>query len=114
MGTEQVVPSHPRPHGPMVKFYLGKSIRGVAIPGNGQMVQSMNINGYTEKLTFVAVNELPREYYEVLMNSQSRSIVPDLEKAIKVPHNTGGIMGSGYLKEEVLCDYEVQLIKEDK
>ena len=108
MGTNAGNPTHPRPHGPEVEFYLGRNVRGATQEGTGTPILVVGINGYNYELKMGEKNKAPREVYEQLMNSRSRTIVPDLERAERAPKSTLGI----YTKEESLCDYEVALIKE--
>jgi hypothetical protein len=96
----------------MVEFYLGRTIRGVNMPDNGQMKQTVRLNGYPYEITFGARNKVPREVYQVFLDSQSRSIVPDMDKAQRAPRPMQGDHGSGYVKYETQCDYEIELIKE--
>ena len=107
-----VAPTHPKPNGPMVEFYLGRTIRGVTIPGTGVMKQTVRLNGYAYEVTFGSRNKVPKEVYQVFLDSQSRSVVPDLEKAQKAPRPMQERGGSGYVKYETQCDYELELIKE--
>ena len=105
-------PSHPKPSGKMVTFYLESSVNGVSIPGTGQMEQTVRLNGYPYKITFGAKNTVPHEVYQVFLDSQSRSVVPDLEKAQKAPRPMQGDRGSGYVKYETQGDYKTVLIEE--
>ena len=108
-------PTHPRPCGPMVAFYLARSIQGQAIPGNKDVVQTCKINGYPYEIKFGAENTVPREVYEVFQNSLSRTVIPDLTKAMRNPRQMSNPMdGSGYKTTEQVQDYEMHLIKEEK
>ena len=113
MGTDAPKPTHPQPKGPMVTFYLGRTIRGVNIPGNGQMEQVVKLNGYSYPIKFGARNTVPEDVYKVFLDSQSRSRVPDLEKAQRAPRPMQGLGGSGYVKYETECDYELELISKE-
>ena len=112
MGTDIPQPTHPKPSGPMVEFYLGRTIRGVNIPGEGQMTQTVRLNGYPYEITFGARNKVPKEVYQVFLDSKSRTLVPDLEKAQRAPRPMQGSSGSGHVKWEYQGDYEIELIKE--
>ena len=109
MGTEGHKPTHPKPHGPQVEFYLGRNVRGATIVGTGTPILRVGINGYKYELKMGEKNTAPREVYDLLLSSQSRTVVPDLERAERAPRQDGQ---PGYTKHETLCDYEVALIKE--
>ena len=111
MGTEAPkLPTHPKPSGKMVEFYLGRNVRGATVDGTGIPILKVGINGFDYELKMGERNKAPREVYEQLMNSQSRTVVPDVEKAERAPKSALG----SYTKVETLCDYEVVLIdKED-
>ena len=113
MGANPGSPRHPKPSGPMVEFYLGRNVRGAQVDGSGVPILVVGINGYDYELKMGEKNTAPREVYEQLMNSRSRTVVPDVERAERAPRPMAGRAGSGYVKEESLCDYEVALIKEE-
>src|SRR2546427_491993 len=113
VGTSNQSPSHPKPDGPMVEIYLGRNVRGASVEGSGIPILKVGINGYDYELKMGEKNKVPREVYEQLMNSRSRTVVPDVERAERAPRPASGLAGSGYTKEETLCDYEVALIKEE-
>ena len=110
MGTNAGQPTHPKPNGKEVEFYLGRNVRGATLEGTGIPILRVGINGYDYELRMGEKNKAPREVYEQLLNSRSRTVVPDLERAERAPRPAGM---PGYWKEETLCDYEVALIKED-
>ena len=113
MGTDGPKPTHPKPSGPEVEFYLGRNVRGAAVDGAGTPLLVVGINGYNYELKMGETNRAPKEVYEQLMNSRSRTVVPDVERAERAPRPSAGRAGSGYTKEESLCDYEIALIKEE-
>ena len=108
MGKDGQAPSHPKPHGKPVEFYLGRNVRDATIEGTGTPVLRVGINGYKYELRMGEKNTAPKEVYDLLLSSQSRTVVPDLERAERAPKPDG----QGYTKAETLCDYEVALIKE--
>ena len=115
MGIDAVAPSHPKPNEKdTVTFYLGRGIRGVATQTDRQQYVPVGVNGYNYTLKMGAKNTVPRDVYQQLMNSRSRSVVVDLEKAQKSPQPwAGGGFGSNSPKRyETLMDYEIELIKE--
>lgn len=98
-----------------MEFYLGRSVRGTPIPGNGVPTQTVKLNGYDYEVRFGKRNRVPREVYQLFVDSQSRSVVPDMERAERAPRaNPNGLGGSGYIKYDTQCDYEIELIKEGK
>jgi hypothetical protein len=109
---------HPKPSmdaDNMVEFFLGRSYLGVPIPGKGTPVQTVTINGHDFEVEFGKRNRVPREVYQVFVDAQSRSVVPDMEKAERAPRaNPNGRGGSGYVKYDTLPNYELDLIKEGK
>ena len=112
MGQEGESPTHPRPSGPPVTFYLGKSIRGAYNGSEAQQYVPVGINGYENfKLKMGAENTVPKEVYDQLMNSRSRVVVVDVEAAAKRPHTKDE---AAPYKTETLMDYEIHLIKEGK
>ena len=109
-------PTHPKPSTDpenMVEFFLSRSVRGVPIPGSGNPVQTVMINGYPFEVKFGARNRVPREVYQVFKDAQSRSIAPNLADAERVPKPMVGSR-MGYADVDTLCDYEMELIKEGK
>ena len=102
-------PTHPRPSGPEVEIYLGRNVRGATVDGPGTPILKVGINGYDYELKMGERNRVPREVYEQLMHSRSRTVVPDVERAERAPKPAG----HSYLKEETLCDYEVVLISKE-
>ena len=113
MGTDAPKVSHPKPNGKMVTFYLGRSINGTPIPGKGDLVQTVRLNGHEYEVTFGARNTVPEEVYQVFKDAQSRSRVPDMDKALRAPRPMQGGGGSGYVKWETDCDYELELISKE-
>ena len=109
-------PTHPQPSGPMVEFYLGKSIRGAALQTDAEQFLPVGINGYQYSLKMGARNKVPKEVYEQLMNSRSRTVVVDVEKASRNPRtqNNYRTPSADQTRTETLSDYEVEFIKEDK
>jgi hypothetical protein len=114
MGQEGNIPSHPQPNGPPVTFYLGKGIRGASVVSDHDQFLPVGINGYQYKLKMGARNTVPKEVYQVLMNSRSRSVVVDVEKASRHPRPFGTPPTQDQLRYEQLADYEIELIKEEK
>ena len=117
MGTEASSPEFPRAGGPMVEFYLGKGIRGVTSNAQREQFVPVSINGYPPTmLKMGARNRVPKDLYDVLMNSRSRTVVLDVEKAARNPRpaTAYGAPGRDQLKVEELMDYEIEFIKEDK
>lgn len=102
---------HPKPHGVETELYLGRNVRGATLEGTGTPTLQVGINGYNFDMTMGEKNTVPKEVYHVLLDSQSRTRVPDVEKAERAPRPSGT---GGYSKLETLCDYEVALIKEGK
>ena len=94
----------------MTKFYLGRNVRGATLEGEGTPILKVGINGFDYELRMGETNEAPYEVYQQLMNSQSRTQVPDLARAERAPKP----FGQGSTKLETLCDYEVALIEEGK
>ena len=114
MGANAKAPSHPKPDGPMVEFYLGRNVRGAQVDGTGIPILRVGINGYEYDLKMGENNRVPKEVYLQLLNSRSRTVVPDVERAERAPRPMAGPTGgSGYTKEETLCDYEIAFIKEE-
>lgn len=116
MGQDAVSPTHPKPGGPMVEFYLGKSVRGVGSASHGDRDQFLpvGINGYNTLLKMGARNTVPKDVYDQLMNCRSRTVNVDLEKAERNPRPATQYRQPTQLKTETLMDYEVELIKEGK
>ena len=115
MGQGAVSPSHPKPdEKDVVTFYLGRGIRGVASTANPEQYVPVGINGYDYRLKMGAKNTVPRSVYDQLMNSRSRTVVVDLEKANKAPRawNGGGGVSNSPKRYETLMDYEIEFIKE--
>lgn len=112
MGKDAPSPTHPKPGGPMVEFYLGRGIRGVSSSAHGEQYLPVGINGYNTMLKMGARNTVPKDVYLQLMNSQSRTVVVDVEKAARKPRPATQYRQPDALKTEMLMDYEVELIKE--
>ena len=93
----------------MTKFYLGRNVRGATLDGEGTPILKVGINGFDYELRMGETNEAPYEVYQQLMNSKSRTVVPDVAKAERAPKP----LGQGYIKMETLCDYEVALIDKE-
>ena len=92
-------------------IYLGRTVRGAAMDGSGIPILKVGINGFNYELKMGERQRVPYEVYQQLLNSASRTVVPDLERAERAPKPLGA---SSYTKVESLCDYEVVLIdKED-
>lgn len=116
MGTEvkigTVARNYPKPSeakGDMVEIYLGRNVRGAQLEGQGTPILPVDINAYSYELRMGEKNVVPRDVYQQILNSQSRTLVPDMEKAEKSPRPFGQ---PGHVIEQSLCDYEVALIKE--
>ena len=109
MGTNAVPKVHPKPTGKMVEIYLGRTVRGASIDGPGNPELRVGINDYQFDLKMGQRNVVPYEVYQQLLNSRSQTKVPDVERAERAPRPAG----MGYTKLETICDYEVELIKED-
>jgi len=109
---------HPKPsmaEDNMVEFFIGRSYMGVPIPGNTTPIETPSINGHQFRIEMGKRNRVPREVYELYKNAQSRSVVPDMDKAERAPRqDPEGHGGSGYQKTVTLPNYEIELIKEGK
>ena len=116
MGSTVGNPTHPRPSTDadnMVEFWLGRTVNGVTIPGNGTPVQKVTINGHDFEVKFGARNRTPREVYEVFKNANSRNVLPDLAALERAPKPmTDHRMGGSDFR--TLPDYELELLKEGK
>ena len=113
MGKDAVSPTHPKPSGPMVELYLGRGIRGVTSQGTQEQFVPVGINGYNYMLKMGARNTVPKEVYDQLMNSRSRTVVVDAEKAARNPRQPLGQHREDIMKTETLMDYEVELISKE-
>jgi hypothetical protein len=110
---DQGSPSHPKPSGPEVEFYLGRSVRGVNIPGDGVPEQVVRVNGYPYVVQFGKKNKVPKEVYDIFVNSKSRS-VRTLEQNEKRAPRSADNLTLEYNQWEPQSDYEIELIKEGK
>lgn len=117
MVTETGRVTHPKPslaEENMVEFFIGRSYMGVPIPGTETPVEYPSINGHVFRVEMGKRNRVPREVYELYKNAQSRSVVPDMERAERAPRPADASGGSGYVKTVTLPNYEIELIKEGK
>ena len=114
MGLNAVSPGHPKPDDKdMVTIYVGRGIRGVASQSERAQVLPVGINGYEYKVPLGAKSTVPRAVYQQMMNSRSRTVVVDLEKANKAPREfSGSAYSNSPTKTETLMDYEIELLKE--
>lgn len=102
---------HPKPSGPMVEFYLGRTLRGQQI-GNKAQVVPINVNGYKFEAVMGQRNRLPREVVQVLQNAKSQTQVVDVEAAERSPRMQGRFQDAP-TRIEGMCDYEIDIIKEE-
>ncbi len=100
--------AYPRPHGAEVEFYLGRGVRGVQGTQDGEILP-VNVNGHDYQVQFGKKNKVPKEVYDVLMNSQSRTRVVDVREAEERPRHQSAF-GRPPVKEEYVRDYEIELI----
>ncbi len=106
-------PSHPKTHGPMVEFFLGRSVRGVQIPGDGVPEQVVRINGYPYTVQFGKRNRVPEEVYQAFLDSRSRPI-RSLDENAKLAPKTPENLGLNYSATRGMeCDYEIELISKE-
>lgn len=114
MGTENTS-THPKANGPMVRFFLGRSIRGASLGDDREQFVPVGINGHANyNLQMGKEHTVPREVYEQLMNSASRTVTVDVDKAQRDPRAQESIRQPNHLKTMTLQDYEVHLIEKEK
>ena len=88
------------PSGPMESFYLGRSIRGVAL-GKAQSIP-ISINGFTRYAEMGEDNEMEKEFVDVLEQAASTMLVPDLDK---YDPGRGGVPRRQGLPAEMKVEY---------
>ena len=101
---------HGKPNGPMVEFYLGRTIRGQQV-GDKPQVVPINVNGYKYEAVMGQRNRLPKEVVEVLQNAKSQTRVVDVEEAERMPRKQGRFQDAP-TRLEYASDYELDIIKE--
>lgn len=101
--------THPRPGGPPVEFYLGRSIRGIQVQEPQEV--KINVNGFEYAAVTGQKNKLPKEVVDVLLNAKSGTRVVDVAEAERNPRSQSAF-GRPPTKLEYLNDYEIEVIKE--
>lgn len=99
--------SHPPPSGKMVKILLDRSIRGNALP-EGDQYLNVGPNGYNFRVPFGKVCEVPEEVVQIIKDSQSRTKVVDVDKAMQQPRPMGTIRAQpdeAVSRHEYIQDY---------
>ena len=102
---------HGEPQGDLEEFYLGKSIRGIHV--KREQAVPVSINGYARYAIMGEDNEMPRQYVDVLEQSASTAMVPDMDQynpekgGRPRPQNLPAQM-----KVEYLGDYEIRREKD--
>lgn len=101
------------PPGPMVEIYTAKSYRGVPVH---DATFAVTINGFKYKVRAGGRCIVPRQVYEVMHNARSRRMNIDPTQAerladlgLRTDQNRDQ---NPPLREDTVCDYEVELLKE--
>ena len=102
---------HGKPGGPMVEFYLGRTIRGQQIGDKPQAIP-INVNGHKFEAILGQRNRLPKDVVAVLQNSQSQTRVVDVDQAERSPRMQGRFQDAP-TRLEYAHDYEIDIIKEE-
>ena len=101
------------PTGGMVEIFTAKSYRGVPVTDAAFVV---SINGFRYKVRAGGRCIVPRQVYEVMKNCRSRRNVIDPNQAERLAdmglRTDKNMDQNPPLREDSVCDYEVELIKE--
>ena len=101
--------AYPKPNGPEVEFYLGKTLRGQSL-GEKTQVIPINVNGHEYEAVMGQRNRLPKEVVDVLLNAKSQTRVVDVRAAEERPRGQGAF-GAPPTRNEYVQDYEIDIIK---
>lgn len=101
--------TYPRPNGPEVEFYLGKTLRGQTL-GDKPQVIPINVNGHEFQAVMGQRNRLPKEVVDVLLNAKSQTTVTDVRAAEDRPRHQSAF-GAPPTRNEYVQDYEIDIIK---
>ena len=105
-----------QPHGKLVEIYTAKSYRGIPV---NDAAFKVTVNGFAYKVPAGKRCVVPYEVYQILKNARSRFSSVDPVKAqrmaelgLRTTGDGGAISGEAPMREETICDYEVELIRE--
>ena len=101
------------PTGAMVEIFTAKSYRGIPV---NDAAFTISINGFRYKVRAGGRCIVPKQVYELMKNCRSRRMVIDPKQAERLAdmglRTDKNMNQDPPLREDSVCDYEVELIRE--